>query len=152
MIDCHNTGLPLVFPQSSPSRWLLKWWSQGIEQPPPRIPYFLYRQLTKHSLYPKQLWAEMGKQNQPIITYSNWKIVINAPEDMKFVSKCFWRTANCRYIADISGRDNAGADNRCSGVFSRLLVKPDVIHAVVYLIRNMRISSYRLTRLGPILG
>jgi len=44
----------------------------------------------------------MGKKNQSIITYSNWKIVINAAEDMKVVSKCFWRVANCRYIADIT--------------------------------------------------
>ena len=49
----------------------------------------------------------MGKENQAIITYTNWKIVINAPEDMKIVSKCLGRIANCRYIADIAGSDNA---------------------------------------------
>ena len=43
----------------------------------------------------------MGKQNQAITTYTNWKIVINAAEDMKVVSKCLWRVANCRYIAGI---------------------------------------------------
>jgi len=43
----------------------------------------------------------MGKKNQSIITCRNWKIVINAAEDMKVVSKCLWRVANCGYIADI---------------------------------------------------
>jgi len=43
----------------------------------------------------------MGKENQAIITYTKWKIVINAAEDMKVVSKCLWRIANCRYIAGI---------------------------------------------------
>jgi len=45
----------------------------------------------------------MGKQNQAITTYTNWKIVINAAQDMKIVSKCLWRVANCRYIAVITG-------------------------------------------------
>ncbi len=49
----------------------------------------------------------MGKQNQAITTYTNWKIVINAAEDMKVVSKCLWGVANCRYIADSTGSDNA---------------------------------------------
>jgi len=43
----------------------------------------------------------MGKQNQAITTYTNWKIVIDAAEDMKVVSKCLWRVANCGYVADI---------------------------------------------------
>jgi len=30
--------------------------------------------------------------------------VINAAEDMKIVSKCLWRVANCGYIADISNK------------------------------------------------
>jgi len=46
----------------------------------------------------------MGRQNQAISTYTNWKkIVINATQDMKVVSKCLWRVANCRYIAVITG-------------------------------------------------
>ncbi len=44
----------------------------------------------------------MGNENQAIITYSNWKTVINAAEDMKVISKCLWRVANCGYIAGIA--------------------------------------------------
>jgi len=48
----------------------------------------------------------MGKENESIITYTNWKIAINAAEDMKIVLKCLWRVANCGYIAGITGHDS----------------------------------------------
>ena len=50
----------------------------------------------------------MGKQNQAITTYTNWKIVINAAEDMKIVSKRLWRVVNCRYIAVITREQGLG--------------------------------------------
>ena len=44
----------------------------------------------------------MGKENQSIITYTNWKIVLKRGQDVKIVSKCLGRVANCGYIADIA--------------------------------------------------
>ena len=48
------------------------------------------------------IWEKQAEMNYP-----GWATVINRGEDMKIVSKSFWRVVNYRYIADSTGSEGA---------------------------------------------